>query len=387
MVGDAEIEGEKYSLGKLLLYFLTLGSIGFGGPIALVGYMEKDLVTERGWLTKETYVRGLALSQLAPGPLAAQLAMYIGYVKNGFLGATAVGFAFIAPSFLMVVLLGILYVAYGGLPWMQALFYGIGAAVIGIIVKSAYRLCRVTLQRDKVRWSIFIVMALVTAFTEQEIVWLFLLSGLVALVVLAPPRFLSTGTHVFVPLAIPLMTQLPVILHAGQLIDIFLYFAKAGSFVFGSGLAIVPFLHGTAVQQYHWLTERQFLDAVAVAMVTPGPVVITVGFIGYLVAGIGGAFASALGVFLPVYIVVVCITPFYERFAANPQVNAFIHGVTSAATGAIAGAVFVLGRRAITDIPTAAIAATTLGLLVRFKIPEPVIVIAAGVIGVLIYRT
>ncbi len=377
---------QEYSLWGLLLYFLKLGTVGFGGPIALVGYMEKDLVTARGWLSKEEFVRGLALSQLAPGPLAAQLAMYIGFVRGGFLGATAVGIVFVLPSFLMVVVLGMLYVAYGGLEWMQAVFYGIGAAVIGIIVKSAYRLTKVTLKDTKLLWAIFAVMAVVTALTQREIIWLFLLSGVVALLILSPPAFLRGKAYaVFSPVLI-LSLQTPMLAQAPALIDIFLYFAKAGSFVFGSGLAIVPFLHGTVVQQYHWLTERQFLDAVAVAMITPGPVVITVGFIGYLVAGISGAVASGMGVFLPVFLVVVLVTPFYERFAKNPQVNAFIQGVTSAATGAIAGAVIVLGRHAISDVPTGLIALVTLGALVRFKIPEPIIVTAAGLLGLVIFK-
>ncbi len=377
---------ETYSFRKLLLYFLKLGTIGFGGPIALAGHMENDLVEELRWLTKEQYMRGLALSQLAPGPLAAQLAMYIGYVKAGLLGATLVGGAFVFPSFVMVVLLGWVYVLYGGLSWMQAVFYGIGAAVIGIISRSAYKLATVTLKKQPLLWGIFGVMCLVTAFTEQEIIWLFILGGVVAVVVLAPPRFLRERLGRVLPLITIPALQIPLLVKLPALVGIFLFFAKAGSFVFGSGLAIVPFLHGSVVQQMHWLNERQFLDAVAVAMITPGPVVITVGFIGYLVAGISGSVAAALGVFLPVWLVVVVLTPTYERFVANTQVNAFVKGVTSAATGAIAGAVIVLGRRAITDVPTALIAFSTLTVLFKFKVPEPIIVIVAGLLGLVIFH-
>ncbi len=375
-----------YSLRDLVFYFLKLGTIGFGGPIALVGYMERDLVEERQWISKDQYIRGLALAQLAPGPLAAQLAMYIGYLRNGFIGATLIGVAFILPSFLMVVLLGMLYVLYGGLEWMQAVFYGIGAAVIGIIVKSAYKLARNTLKNKKLLWGIFIVMCAVTALEEREIVWLFILSGIIALFVLAPPKVFLNRAH---SLALPVGTvlfQLPALSNSSSFASILLYFAKAGAFVFGSGLAVVPFLHGGVVQQYHWLNEHQFLDAVAVAMITPGPVVITVGFIGYLVGNLPGAIAAALGVFLPVWLVVVILTPYYERFAKNPQVFAFVEGVTSAATGAIAGAVIVLGRRAISDIPTAVIAAATLVVLIRFKVPEPIIVIIAGLLGLLLFH-
>ncbi len=250
--------------------------------------MQRDLVDERKWLTNEEYVEGLALAQLAPGPLAAQLAMYLGFVRGGLVGATLVAFAFVTPSFLMVVALALAYVRYGGLPWMQAAFYGIGAAVIGIIVRSAWKLMKTTLKSDVLLWIIFMVLAATTAITEREIVWLFLGGGMVAVAVKAMPRqFTATRLP-----AVVLATGLSVSL--GSFGEVLGFFAKAGLFVFGSGLAIVPFLHGGVVVQHHWLTERQFLDAVAVAMITPGPVVITVAFIGFLVAGLSGAIAAAM---------------------------------------------------------------------------------------------
>src|SRR5262249_10090469 len=160
------------------------------------------------------------------------------------------------------------------------------------------------------------------------------------------------------------------------------YFAEAGAFVFGSGLAIVPFLYGGVVERFHWLSERQFLDAVAVAMITPGPVVITVAFIGYLVAGLLGALLAAIGVFLPCYLFVIIPAPYFRRIAKNRQIKAFVDGVTAAATGAIAGAAFVLGRRAVVDIPTLLILASTYLVLDKAKkVPEPLVILAAGVIG------
>jgi chromate transporter len=375
----------RYSFRNLLWYFVRLGTTGFGGPIALVGYMHRDLVEARQWITEEQYRRGLALAQLAPGPLAAQLAIYIGVVKRRILGATLVGFAFILPSFVMVVIIGVFYKLYGGLEWMQGAFYGIGAAVIGIIVKSAYKLATSTLKKRILLWAIFSALFIVTAFTEEEMVWLFLLSGFVALVIQAPPRFLSK-TYGIMPAMILMVGESLRLPRLDLLGKIFLYFAKAGTFVFGSGLAIVPFLHGGVVQDFHWLNERQFLDAVAVAMITPGPVVITVGFIGYLVADLPGAIAAALGVFLPVYLFVVVPAPYIERYAHNQKLVAFVDGVTAAATGAIAGAVVVLGRRAITDVPSGLIAASTLALFVRFKIPEPLIIVGAAIVGLLLYQ-
>ena len=379
------------SLRQLVGYFLYLGSLGFGGPVALVGYMQRDLVEQRRWFTKDAYVKGLALSQLAPGPLAAQLAICLGYVHSRVWGATLVGLAFILPSYLMTVGLGMLYVRYGGLAWMQAAFYGVGAAVIGIIVRAAYKLARLTLGADRLRWAIFVVMAVVTAWTESEIATLFVLCGVVALVVEAPPRWLArlvrarTSLWAVLPLPAALAQGFGAPASLGTLGQILWFFTKAGAFVFGSGLAIVPFLYGGVVQQHGWLNDKQFLDAVAVAMITPGPVVITVAFIGYLVAGQLGALMAAVGVFLPVYLFVVVPYPWFDRFSENPQVRAFVAGVTAAAAGAIAGACVVLARRAIVDVPTLLLAAGALTLLIWRRIPEPVVIVASALLGLAIF--
>ena len=381
---------EPRTTWSLMSYFLYLGSLGFGGPVALVGYMQRDLVERRGWFSKDDYMKGLALSQLAPGPLAAQLAMCLGYVHGRVAGATLIGLAFILPSFLMTLALGALYVAYGGLGWMQAAFYGVGAGVIGIIVRSAWKLMRLTMGRDRLLWAVAGLMAAVTAWTETEIGSLFILCGVVVLVIQAPPRLLlalvgSTKTLPAVGWPLLLLTGLAAPASTGVLAQILWFFTKAGAFVFGSGLAIVPFLYGGVVQEYGWLTDKQFLDAVAVAMLTPGPVVITVAFIGYLVAGVAGGTAAAVGVFLPTYLFVVIPYPWFDRFSGNPQVKAFVHGVTAAAAGAIAGACVVLGRRAVFDPPTALIALAAFGVLWRFKVPEPILIAAAGATGLLIF--
>src|SRR5215471_16840334 len=373
--GVTAIQSRPVSLARFTGYFLRLGAVGFGGPIALAGHMQQDLVDRYGWIAKEDYVEGLALAQLAPGPMAAQLAIYLGYVRARILGATAVGVAFVLPSFLMVLGLSVAYVRFGGLPWMQGMFYGIGAAVIAIIARSAFKLTKLTLGRDKLLWGVFAVLAVTTAWTSREIIWLFVAAGFFVLLVKAMPSttlLQRGGLFLF---------AVPAVAEGNVLQSIFFYFAKAGMVVFGSGLAVVPFLYGGVVQEHHWLTDQQFLDAVAVAMITPGPVVITVAFIGYLVAGLSGASVAALGMFVPVYLVVVVLAPSYKRWAKNPQINAFVQGVTSAATGAIAGAVVVLARRSIFDIPTVAIAVITFAILFRWKVPEPVLIGCAAVAG------
>lgn len=369
-----------YSLKELIIYFLKLGTWGFGGPVALVGYMHRDLVDRKKWFSEDDYKEGLALSQLAPGPLAAQLSIYLGFVHYRLLGATLVGIAFVLPSFLMVLAIGYAYLSYGGLPWMQAVFYGVGAAVIGIIALSSYKLTLKSIGNDSLLWMIFIVLAITTFVSEEEILWVILLAGMVVWFAKAPPKWLSSGANGMFPM---MLVQLQPIATESKLWEIAWFFTKAGAFVFGSGLAIVPFLYGGVVKEYEWLNEQQFLDAVAVAMITPGPVVITVGFIGYLVAGVPGACVAALATFLPCYLFTVIPAPYFKKYGKNPAIKAFVDGVTAAAIGAIAGAVLVLGKRTLTDLPTILIALTTIASLFRFKkLQEPLIIGMAALIGI-----
>jgi chromate transporter len=368
----------------LLLYFLRLGATGFGGPVALVGYMQRDLVEDRGWFTPQEYRDGLALSQLAPGPLAAQLAMYLGWLKGGPAGSALVGLAFVLPSFLMVLVLAVGYLRYGGLPFMQAAFYGISAAVIAIIGRSAVKLTSLTLGTDRLLWALFAVAAAVTAWTQSEVVWVFVLSGILTMVVrgglVGSP---TTALGLLPPLFLTGLSGTPA--SESTLWRIAWYFTEAGAFVFGSGLAIVPFLRVGVVQDFHWLDERQFLDAVAVAMITPGPVVITVAFIGYLVAGLAGAVVAAAATFLPCYVFTVVPAPHFQRLSRNRAIKAFVEGVSAAATGAIAGAAIVLGQRALVDVTTVVIALATLAIVMKFrKAPEPVVIAAAGVVGIVL---
>lgn len=385
--GDAS--RATYSLWDLVRYVLWLGTFGFGGPVALVGYMHRDLVERRGWISEQDYKEGMTLSQLMPGPLAAQLAIYLGYVLYRILGATLVGIAFVLPSFFMVVALGMAYVAYGGLTWMQAVFYGVGAAVIGIIAISAYKLTTKTVGKDKLLWAIYVVAAAMTIITESESIWLFLISGVLVWLVKAPPKHWFRGGT---PGMFAFAAQLPNAAGPAAVVDwpvlaqIAIFFSEAGAFVFGSGLAIVPFLYGGVVSHYGWLNERQFIDAVAVAMITPGPVVITVGFIGYLVAGFAGAVVASLATFLPCYLLTIIPAPYFRKHGKRPGIVALVDGVTAAAIGTIAGAVVVLGKRSITDIPTIAILAVTIVLLWKVKkLNEPVIVALAAVVGLVVY--
>ncbi len=397
--------GPNYTLWQLVGYALKLGTIGFGGPVALVGYMHSDLVERQKWISEAEYKEGLTLAQLMPGPLAAQLAIYLGFVHYSVLGATLVGVAFVIPSFLMVLALGWAYVEYGGISWMQAVFYGVGASVIGIITISAYKLTQKTIGTAWLLWVIYLVSALTTIITENENILLFLGAGLIVWAIRTPPwrRAPAPVAHGFL---LPL-TVLPAAKATLNelLTQIALFFTKAGAFVFGSGLAIVPFLYGGVVKEYGWLNDREFLDAVAVAMITPGPVVITVGFIGYLVTGretslsgadfwtgLAGASVAALATFLPCYLFTIIPAPYFKKHGKRPGIVAFVDGVTAAAVGAIAGACVVLGRRTIfengwtPEFPKIVLLLATIGLLLKFKkLPEPVIVLGAALIGLLIF--
>jgi chromate transporter len=394
--GAARRAEATYTLRQMGGYALKLGAIGFGGPIALAEYMHRDLVQNRGWLTEDDYDEGLALAQLAPGPLAAQLAIYLGYCHYGVLGASIVGVAFVLPSFAMVLAFSYAYVAAGGAPLVQAVFYTVGAAIIGLIGRSAVKLTKRTVGSDRLLWVIWAVLAITTAVTERELISLILIAGLVTWFVKAPPQWAS---HLWPGSSAGMVAVLPVLMPIAAawapapatwplLIEIALFFGKAGAFVFGSGLAIVPFLFGGVVEGNAWLTERQFLDAVAVALITPGPVVITTAFIGFLVAGPAGASVAALATFLPCYVFTVLPAPLLRRHGELPAITAIVEGVTTAAVGAIAGAVVVLGRRSITDLLTLAIAIAVYLVLVKGvrgrSVPEPAVVVAAALLGLAI---
>jgi len=375
-----------YSLNQLTSYFFKLGYSGFGGPVALVGYMHRDLVEERKWITEEEYKDGLAPAQLAPGPLAAQLSIYIGFVHYRLLGATVAGLAFVLPSFFMVVAVGIAYKLFGGLPWMQAVFYGVGAAVVGIVAISSYKLTEKSISKFNRRsiaanwmlWLFFFLAAVVTVLTGKEELLLFIAAGLLYMFLKAPParsKKLSANAILLFATGFWSFTS-------DNLEKIAWYFTKAGAFVFGSGLAIVPFLHSGVVTEYKWLTEQQFIDAVAVAMITPGPVVITVGFIGYLVAGFPGALVAAAATFLPCYLFTVIPAPYFHKYGRHPSIKAFVDGITAAVIGALAGSVVVIAMRTIKDVPTFIIALAAMTLLMKTKkVKEPLIILVAAIIG------
>jgi len=384
--GGARTDGREVSLRQLAGYFLRLGTLGFGGPIALAGYMQRDLVERRGWFTQEEYLQGLAVAQTLPGPLAAQLAMWLGYVRRGPLGATAAAIPFILPPFLIVTAVAAIYVSFSGTSMIQALFYGIGPTVIALILRGAWKLLNVTVRHDRRLWLIFGVVAIVTFIVRSEVAVLFVLAGAVG-VVLYAPRYRPSLRNVpmLLPPAVAPLLEMTRSTDPAVLLTLGIFFFKAGAFTFGSGLAIVPFLQQGVVHEYGWLSEREFLDAVAMGMITPGPVVITAVFVGYLVAGFAGGVVAGIGVFLPPFLMVVLFAPWIIRHRAHPVVQGFTKGATAAAAGAIVGAAAVIATQVLTDVPTVVIFVAALVILWRWRVSEPLLVGASAVVGLALF--
>jgi len=372
-------------LRDLAGYFLRLGTFGFGGPIALAGYMQRDLVERRRWFTQEEYLQGLAVSQTLPGPLAAQLAMWLGYVRRGFWGAVAAAVPFILPPFVIVSIVAALYVSFRGTTVIQALFYGIGPTVIALILRGAWKLLGVTVKNDRRLWAIFAVVTLITFAVRSEVAVLFVLAGFLGVLLYAPPGWLRRPA--ISPAAIPLGlgTLVTQAADPNVLLQLGIFFFKAGAFTFGSGLAIVPFLQQGVVRDYGWLTEREFLDAVAMGMITPGPVVITAVFVGYLVAGLSGATIAGIGVFLPPFLMVVLFAPWIIRYRKHPVVQGFTKGATAAAAGAIVGAAGVIATQVLVDVPTISIFVISLVILWRLRVPEPALVAVSATVGLVLF--
>ena len=381
--------GARIPIRDLARYFLRLGALGFGGPVALCGQMERELVQEKRWVTREEMLEGIAVCQSLPGPLAIQVGVFISYLRGGFWGAWAGGWAFILPNFILVAALGALYMRLGGLPAVTAIFYGVSPAVIALILHSCYRLAKLGM-KDKLQWGIAAACLVVTVAVRAEVALLFLASGIMGAIVYGSFRRkqLRDAFGVSLMAATPLGPSAVTSTGpaAGSILArLLLFFLKAGSLTFGSGLVIVPFLQNGLVQQTGWLDERQFLIAVAIGMISPGPVVITATFVGYLVAGFWGSVVATIGIFLPSFLLVLIAAPVLVRHRGNPQVQGFVKGAYAAAIGTILGACILLGRIAIGDWFTVLIALISLGVLLRSKVSNVALVAATASVGLIAF--
>ena len=381
---EPETSAPNVRIRDLVCYYLRLGSLGFGGPVALVGQMERELVHERRWLTKDEMREGIAICQSLPGPLAIQVGIFIAYLRGGFWGAWAGGWAFILPNFVIVATLGALYVHFGGLSPVTAIFYGVAPAVIALILSSCYSLAKLGME-DWLQWVIAAVCFVVTVAVQAEVALLFIAAGIAGIFYYGTLLRGKRVPSLFLLAAVP-VTAATTSGAAGSILSkLLLFFLKAGSLTFGSGLVIVPFLEKGLVQQTGWLDERQFLVAVAMGMISPGPVVITATFVGYLVAGFWGSVVSTAGIFLPSFLMILVVAPILMRYRENPNVKGFVKGAYAAAIGTILGACVLLGKIAIGDWLTASIAPASLVLLVRWKVSNPLLVAATGIIGLIAF--
>jgi chromate transporter len=375
----------RSSMAELALYFLRLGFLGFGGPVALVGQMERELVNDKKWLSKDEMRESIAICQSLPGPLAIQVGIYIAWLRGGFWGAWVGGWCFILPNFVIVAALGALYVYLGDLQPVTAIFYGVSPAVIALILHSCYRLAKLGME-DWLQWGIAGICLAVTVILQAEVALLFIGAGIIGVLYYGSifKRASATLSAVSAPV-LAQMTPMASVATTSTLGKLLLFFLKAGSLTFGSGLVIVPFLEQGLVQQYGWLDQRQFLIAVAIGMISPGPVVITATFVGYLVAGFWGSLISTIGIFLPSFLLVLIVAPLLARHRANANVQGFVKGAYAAAIGTILGACILLGKIAIGDWLTAAVGIVSLAVLFRWKVSNPMLIAATAVIGLIAY--
>jgi len=391
----AEPTTGRIPIRDLVRYYLRLGVLGFGGPVALVGQMERELVGEKKWLTKEEMREGIAVCQSLPGPLAIQVGIWISYIRGGFWGAWAGGWAFILPNFIIVTALGALYVRFEGLPAVAAIFYGVSPAVIALILHSCYRLTKLGM-KDWLEWALAAAAFAITVAVRAEVALVFIGCGIVGLLYYGSLfRGFRVGPTTSLMVGVPLVASgVPEGSFGALLGKLLVFFLKAGSLTFGSGLVIVPFLEKGLVQQTGWLNEREFLVAVAMGMISPGPVVITATFVGYLVAaqrggsllgGLWGSLASTIGIFLPSFLLVLIVAPILVRYRQNPNVQGFIKGAYAAAIGTILGACVLLGKIAIGDWLTALVALGSLVVLFRWKVSNPLLVAVTAIIGLIAF--
>ncbi|HUN98588.1 MAG TPA: chromate efflux transporter [Bradyrhizobium sp.] len=380
---------ESGRIGELVRYFLRLGCLGFGGPVALVGQMERELVDGKKWLTREQMREAIAICQSLPGPLAIQVGIYVSYLRGGFWGAWAGGWSFILPNFVIVAALGALYIYLGDLQPVTAIFYGVSPAVVALILHSCYRLAKLGME-DQLQWVIAAVCFAVTVILRAEVALLFIGAGIVGILYYGSlfkktPAALSVTAPVLAQFAPGASASILGSIPGSILGKLLLFFLKAGSLTFGSGLVIVPFLEQGLVQQFGWLDQRQFLIAVAIGMISPGPVVITATFVGYLVAGFWGSLVSTIGIFLPSFLFVLIAAPLLARHRANPNVQGFVKGAYAAAIGTILGACILLGRIAIGDWLTALIGLASLAVLFRWKVSNPLLIATTAIVGLIAY--
>jgi len=367
-------------LGEIATLFLKLGITGFGGPAAHIGMMHDETVKRRKWLSDQEFLDLVGATNLIPGPNSTEMAIHIGYLRAGWPGLITAGACFIAPAMLIVMILAAIYVRYGTTPQVEWLLYGIKPVVIAIILQALWSLGQKAIKG----WLTAVVGAGVLGlyFLGANEIALLFGGGLLVMLAMNYKRLSSQRMAAYL-VPIGALTILSQALTPFSLPLMFLTFLKIGSVLYGSGYVLLAFLRAEFVVDYGWLTEQQLLDAIAIGQVTPGPVLTTATFIGYLLAGTPGALLATLGIFLPAFIFVAISNPWIPRLRSSAWFSGLLDGVNAAALGLMGGVTWQLGRSSIVDPLTALIAAASLVLLVRFKVNSTWLIAGGALVGLL----
>jgi chromate transporter len=367
-------------VAEVAALFFKLGAISFGGPAAHIALMEQEVVVKRGWLSREHFLDLLAATNLVPGPNATEMAIHIGFVRAGWAGFVAGGVAFIVPAFLISLTLAMTYVHLGTLPQGAAVFYGINPAVMAIILTATYRLGRTAI-RDKAAVALGVACLGAVMLGVNEVMVL-LAAGVAGILIYASPRWPWLAAIVF-GFALPTFASAHGL--DDKLARLGLFFLKVGALIFGSGMVLFAFIQRDVVTGYGWLTLQQLLDAIAVGQMTPGPVLSSATFIGYLVAGVPGAVISTIAVFFPSFVIVALIGPWIPRLRQSPIAQAFLRGVNAAVVALILSVSLALFRSAVVDVWTALVVVVGLVALLHFKVNTLWLVMGGAVVGLARY--
>ena len=362
--------------------FFKLGAITFGGPAAGAALMEQEVVRKRSWLTHEHFLDLLAATNLVPGANVVEMAVHVGYVRAGWPGFVVAGIAFIVPAFLVSLAMGWIYVRFGSLPQGEALLYGIGPAVVAVVLVASYRLGRTAL-RDKGTAGIGLA-SLLAALLGANPVLVLLAAGVAGVLIYALPRRLASALAV----ALVLLAQPPVVQSFQvmgwfdeRLVRLGLFFLKVGTLLFGSGMVLFAFIQEDVVDRFGWLTQQQLVDAIAVGQMTPGPVLSSATFIGYLVAGVPGALVSTVAIFLPSFVITALVSPWIPRMRHSPVLTALLRGVSAAVVALILAVSVTLFRSTIVDVWTVLILLGGLVALLWFRLDTLWLIAGGAVLG------
>lgn len=398
----------QVTLFELAKYFLILGATGFGGPLAIIEKIRFDLVLKKNWMQMDEFKDLFGYAQIAPGPLAFQVAVYFGYYRKGFRGAAAAGFGLVFPSFLIVLIFSVFYKEFRDVDYIRYALYGLSPVIIAIIAKSGLNLSKTIFQKDFFMYVVFFLSVFLTIVYKIQIIYIVLAFAIVSLIyhtVLKKAKKDSLKSFIgFIPLffynvLISSMTSvrnsvslcvksfsaiLVSSLFSANLLALALLFLKVGSLTYGSGFVIVGVLKQEVVDNLQWLTSKEFIDGIAFGQITPGPVVITSTFIGYMTSGVIGSIVATVCIFLPTFIFVLILAQKIHKFKDNFYLQSLIKGANAAALGAIISTAFMLSKDALVDIPTIVMFLAAIGILFSTKFKDIYLILISAAAGIVI---